>query len=100
MPAPVGEVFSRSLSAPVIGIGAGAGCDGQVLVTPDMLGLSELRTRYLKLYADLAGTVVDAVEAYVSEVKGGLFPGEEHGYPMGEDEQVRLRSGFPGTRSS
>ncbi len=53
VPAPVGEVFSRSLSVPVIGIGAGAGCDGQVLVTPDMLGLGEHWPRYLKRYADL-----------------------------------------------
>ncbi|MDP8951199.1 MAG: 3-methyl-2-oxobutanoate hydroxymethyltransferase [Actinomycetota bacterium] len=93
VPAPVGEVFSRSLSVPVVGIGAGAGCDGQVLVTPDMLGLGELWPRYLKRYADLAGTIVDAAATYVSEVKGGSFPDEEHGYPMDGDEEARLRSG-------
>jgi 3-methyl-2-oxobutanoate hydroxymethyltransferase len=92
VPAPVGELLSRDLAIPVIGIGAGAGCDGQVLVTPDMLGLQNtLSPRYLKRYADLADTVEDAVRFYVSEVKGGTFPAEEHGYPMDPEEEAKLR---------
>lgn len=95
VPAPVGELLSRSLTVPVIGIGAGAGCDGQVLVSTDMLGIQdELTPRYLKRYAALSGEMDRAVRSYLSEVKGGVFPGEEHVYDMqsGErDELQRLR---------
>jgi 3-methyl-2-oxobutanoate hydroxymethyltransferase len=93
VPAPVGALLSRSLSVPVIGIGAGVDCDGQVLVTPDMLGLQETLTpRYLKRYAHLAGAIEDAVRRYVSEVKAGTFPAEEHGYPMDPEEEAKLES--------
>ena len=93
VPAPVGMLLSRSLTVPVIGIGAGAGCDGQVLVTPDMLGLQEALTpRYLKRYAHLASAVEDAVRRYVSEVKAGTFPAEEHTYPMDPQEEAKLIS--------
>ena len=93
VPAAVGTLLSRSLAVPVIGIGAGAGCDGQVLVAPDMLGLQEeLAPRYLKRYAHLAGTVEDAVRRYVSEVKAGTFPSEEHVYPMDPEEEAKLES--------
>jgi len=92
VPAPVGALLSRSLTVPVIGIGAGIECDGQVLVTPDMLGLQNTLTpRYLKRYADLAGTVEEAVRSYVSEVKTGTFPAEEHGYPMDPEEEAKLK---------
>jgi 3-methyl-2-oxobutanoate hydroxymethyltransferase len=91
VPAPVGALFSRSLEVPVIGIGAGAGCDGQVLVITDMLGLQNTLTpRYLKRYANLADTVEDAVRSYVFEVKAGTFPGEEHGYAMDPEEETKL----------
>ncbi len=93
VPAPVGTVLSQSLTVPVIGIGAGAECDGQVLVTPDMLGLQNVLTpRYLKRYADLAGTVEEAVRSYVFEVKAGAFPAEEHSYPMDLEEEAKLKS--------
>jgi 3-methyl-2-oxobutanoate hydroxymethyltransferase len=92
VPAPVGALLSRSLTIPVIGIGAGIECDGQVLVTPDMLGLQNTLTpRYLKRYADLAGTVEEAVRSYVSEVKTGTFPAEQHGYPMDPEEEAKLK---------
>jgi len=91
VPAPVGMLLSRSLTVPVIGIGAGAGCDGQVLVTPDMLGLQEAMTpRYLKRYAHLASTAEAAVRRYVSEVKAGTFPTEEHTYSMDPQEEAKL----------
>ena len=93
VPAPVGMLLSRSLTVPIIGIGAGAGCDGQVLVTPDMLGLQEALTpRYLKRYAHLASAVEDAVRRYVSEVKAGTFPAEEHTYSMDPQEEAKLIS--------
>jgi 3-methyl-2-oxobutanoate hydroxymethyltransferase len=91
VPAPVGALLSRSLEVPVIGIGAGAGCDGQVLVITDMLGLQNpLTPRYLKRYANLAGMVEDAARSYVSEVKAGTFPGEEHVYTMDPEEEAKL----------
>ena len=91
VPAPVGELLSRSLTVPVVGIGAGAGCDGQVLVTPDMLGLQdELTPRYLKRYAGLSKTIETATREYLSEVKSGVFPAKEHSYPMDPEEEARL----------
>lgn len=91
VPAAVGSLVSRSLSVPVIGIGAGPGCDGQVLVTPDMLGVQDdLRPRYLKRYAELGPTIEDAARQYLSEVKSGAFPGKEHSYGMSEGEEERL----------
>lgn len=93
VPAPVGELLSRSLTVPVVGIGAGPGCDGQVLVTPDMLGVQdELTPRYLKRYAALSSTMEDAVHGYVSEVKSGAFPAAEHSYRMDPEEEERLQS--------
>ncbi|WP_235401210.1 3-methyl-2-oxobutanoate hydroxymethyltransferase [Rubrobacter aplysinae] len=91
VPAPVGEMLSRSLEVPVVGIGAGSGCDGQVLVSTDMLGIQEEMTpRYLKRYAALAGEMDRAVRDYLSEVKGGEFPGEEHAYGMENGEREKL----------
>ena len=91
VPAPVGEFLSRRLAVPVVGIGAGAGCDGQVLVTPDMLGLQDdLTPRYLKRYAGLSKTIETATREYLSEVKSGAFPAEEHSYPMDPEEEARL----------
>jgi 3-methyl-2-oxobutanoate hydroxymethyltransferase len=91
IPAPVGEILSRSLEVPVVGIGAGPGCDGQVLVSTDMLGLQEdLTPRYLKRYAALSGDMDAAVRSYLSEVKEGEFPGDEHVYGMESGEREKL----------
>ena len=91
VPAPVGKLLSESLTVPVIGIGAGPGCDGQVLVTPDMLGVQdELNPRYLKRYASLSSIMEEGVREYLSEVKSGVFPDEEHSYPMDREEAARL----------
>jgi 3-methyl-2-oxobutanoate hydroxymethyltransferase len=92
VPAPVGELLSRSLTVPVVGIGAGPGCDGQVLVTPDMLGVQdELTPRYLKRYAALSSTMEEGVREYLSEVKSGTFPAGEHSYRMDPAEEERLK---------
>lgn len=94
VPAPVGELLSESLTVPVVGIGAGPGCDGQVLVTPDMLGVQdELTPRYLKRYAALAPTMEEGVREYLSEVKAGTFPAAEHSYAMDPEEEARLTRG-------
>ena len=74
-----GEV-TESLTIPTIGIGAGPRCDGQVLVTRDMLGITGFKTKYLKRYADVGQMVSGAAEAYIREVKDGIFPTEEQGY--------------------
>jgi len=81
IPARLGTAVSRALAIPTIGIGAGPGCDGQVLVTPDLLGLfDDLRPRFVKQYADLGRAVVRAAEAYCREVRDGTFPGPEHSF--------------------
>jgi 3-methyl-2-oxobutanoate hydroxymethyltransferase len=81
VPAEMAQKITAALHIPTIGIGAGAGCDGQVLVTHDMLGLyEEIRPRFVKQYADLGKAVVRAVEEYCREVREGTFPAAEHGF--------------------
>ncbi len=81
VPAALAAEVSRSLAVPTIGIGAGPGCDGQVLVLHDMLGLNEgFRPRFLKTYADLAGSVREAARAFADEVQDGRYPGKEHSF--------------------
>lgn len=81
VPAEVAQKITAALKIPTIGIGAGIGCDGQILVTHDMLGLfEELRPRFVKQYADLGGEVVRAVESYCREVREGVFPTAEHSF--------------------
>ena len=87
VPAPVAERITEELSIPTIGIGAGAGCDGQVLVYHDLLGLTEGHLpRFVKRYASLSREIRDALEAYAADVRAGRFPGEEHTYAMPEEE--------------
>ena len=80
MPADLGEEISRSLQIPTIGIGAGPGCDAQVLVIHDLLGLTEKPPKLAKAYADLRGTMTEAVEAFIADVERGEFPDTEHSY--------------------
>lgn len=80
VPAPVAEQVTRALEVPTIGIGAGAGCDGQVLVWPDMAGLSAWTPRFAKVYADLRSTLLDAARTYNDEVRSRAFPAHEHGF--------------------
>ena len=88
IPAPVAARITRELAIPTIGIGAGAECDGQVLVYHDLLGLTEGHLpRFVKRYANLSREIRDALEAYAADVRAGTFPGDEHAYPMSEDEQ-------------
>lgn len=79
VPAAVASRVSNALSIPTIGIGAGAGCDGQVLVMHDMLGLG-IKAKHSKVYADLKAAMGQAFAAYVGEVRSGAFPAQEHGY--------------------
>ena len=81
VPADLAEQIRVALKVPTIGIGAGAGCDGQILVAHDMLGLfTDLRPRFVKQYANVGRTITDAVDAYCREVREGTFPGREHGF--------------------
>lgn len=81
VPADLADRITRTISAPTIGIGAGAGCDGQVLVIHDLLGLSEgPKPRFVKAYANLRDHIADAAKAYQAEVRDGDFPGPEHTY--------------------
>jgi 3-methyl-2-oxobutanoate hydroxymethyltransferase len=81
IPADLAEKITSALKIPTIGIGAGVGCDGQILVTQDMLGLFEdFQPRFVKQYADLGRDVVQAVENYCRDVREGLFPAAEHGF--------------------
>ena len=87
VPSAVAERITETLSVPTIGIGAGAHCDGQVLVYHDLLGLTEGHLpRFVKRYASLSGAIRDALEAYVADVRSGRFPDESHTYAMPEEE--------------
>lgn len=81
IPAALAEKVAKKVSIPVIGIGAGGGVDGQVLVMQDMLGITkEFNPRFLRRYADLDKIITDATKNYISDVKRGGFPSEEEQY--------------------
>jgi len=81
IPSAVAARISKGLSIPTIGIGAGAQCDGQVLVLHDMLGLNEqFAPKFLKHYAKLGDSVRTAVQSFASEVRDGKYPGKEHSF--------------------
>lgn len=81
IPAALAERITASVRAPTIGIGAGPGCDGQVLVLPDLLGLNEgFSPRFLKRYANLSESVRDAVRAYGDDVRQRRYPDSEHSF--------------------
>jgi 3-methyl-2-oxobutanoate hydroxymethyltransferase len=81
VPSATAEKLTAAVKIPTIGIGAGLGCDGQILVTHDMLGLFEdFRPRFVKQYADLGLAIRRAAEDYCREVREGAFPAPEHGF--------------------
>jgi 3-methyl-2-oxobutanoate hydroxymethyltransferase len=87
VPAQVAETITQALSVPTIGIGAGPGTDGQVLVWHDMLGYYEGNApRFVKRYANLGDVVTDALARYAEEVREGTFPEQQHTYAMPEEE--------------
>jgi 3-methyl-2-oxobutanoate hydroxymethyltransferase len=87
VPAAVARSVSETLHVPTIGIGAGPGCDGQVLVWHDLLGLTDRRpARFVRRYAELGATIRQALEAYAADVRSGVFPAEEHTYSIPEEE--------------
>ena len=87
VPDAVARAVTAALTVPTIGIGAGAGTDGQVLVWHDMLGFYEGQApRFVKRYADLGEVIVDALSRYADDVRSGAFPEERHTYAMPEEE--------------
>ncbi len=92
VPAPVARAITARLHISTIGIGAGADCDGQVLVYHDMLGMFDRFTpRFVKQYADLNRQILDALSAFREDVAAGRFPEAEHVYGMDESELTAFR---------
>jgi 3-methyl-2-oxobutanoate hydroxymethyltransferase len=83
IPADIAREVTASLSVPTIGIGAGTGCDGQVLVSYDMLGMDDaFKPRFVRRYATLGATIRDAVSRYVEDVRGGAFPSDAESFTV------------------
>ena len=100
VPAQVATRITESLSIPTIGIGSGRGCDGQVLVFHDLLGLYDGKApRFVKRYADLAAETRTALERYAADVRSGAFPGDEHTYSIPEHELVAFEEALSGSRA-
>ena len=91
VPAKLAEIVTKELSIPTIGIGAGAQCDGQVLVYQDMIGMfSGFTPKFVKKYANIGDMMKEAFEEYNKEVKNGSFPSQEHTFKISEDVIEKL----------
>lgn len=91
VPAKLAKVISEKLSIPTIGIGAGAGCDGQVLVYQDVLGMfSDFTPKFVKRFANVGEIMTQAFKDYDAAVKGGSFPQEQHTYAIDDDVIEKL----------
>lgn len=91
VPAKLAEKITASVSIPTIGIGAGAGCDGQVLVYQDMLGMfSDFTPKFVKRFGDIGTMMKEAFQSYIKEVTEGTFPAQEHCFTIGDDVLDKL----------
>ena len=91
VPAPLAALITAKLDIPTIGIGAGAGCDGQILVYADMLGMfSDYCPKFVKSFADAGKVMKQGFKDYIDEVKAGTFPAEEHTFAMDESVLSKL----------
>jgi 3-methyl-2-oxobutanoate hydroxymethyltransferase len=87
IPADIAREITATLSIPTIGIGAGTGCDGQVLVSYDMLGMDEtFKPRFVRRYATLGQTIKDAVGSYIADVQTGAFPSDSESFSIAENK--------------
>jgi 3-methyl-2-oxobutanoate hydroxymethyltransferase len=87
IPADIAREITAAVTIPTIGIGAGVGCDGQVLVSYDALGMDEtFKPRFVRRYATLGQTIKDAISHYVEDVRGGQFPSDAESFTMGESK--------------
>lgn len=86
VPAKLAELITASIGIPTIGIGSGAGCDGQILVYQDMLGMfSDFTPKFVKKYADIGAIMKEAFAGYIEDTKNGSFPSEEHTFKIADD---------------
>ncbi len=93
VPAPVARVITASLKIPTIGIGAGADCDGQVLVFHDLVGIFKKFTpRFVKRYAHLDAAITKAVARYTADVRSGKFPAKKHSFGMKQAEWIQFKT--------
>ena len=91
----VAEIISETVSVPIIGIGSGVGCDGQVLVVQDLLGMyDKIKPKFAKRYMNLSEDIVKSLENYKNDVSSGTFPAEENWFSMDETELKKLRDHF------
>lgn len=92
VPAPLGELVAKSVAVPVIGIGAGSQVDGQVLVTHDMVGLfDKFVPKFVKQYAQIRPTIIDALKTFKKEVCNESFPASEHSFSMPDKTLEELK---------
>ncbi|HSR36744.1 MAG TPA: 3-methyl-2-oxobutanoate hydroxymethyltransferase, partial [Desulfurivibrionaceae bacterium] len=92
IPDRLAKAITEAISIPTIGIGAGSFCDGQVLVTHDLVGMFEkFVPRFVKQYANLAPQIKEAVVAFRDEVRSGVYPDAAHSFPMQDEVMARLR---------
>lgn len=83
VPAKLSEIITKSISIPTIGIGAGAGCDGQILVYQDMLGMfSNISPKFVKKFAEVGESMKNGFKRYIEEVNNGAFPSQEHTFSI------------------
>lgn len=91
VPSKIADKITEQVSIPTIGIGAGKGCDGQVLVYQDMLGMfSDFTPKFVKKYANIGEVMKEAFATYIKEVQSGEFPSEEHGYSVDDSVIEKL----------
>src|SRR5687767_9429535 len=91
VPAKIAAVISRELEIPTIGIGAGSGTDGQILLSYDLLGVfTDFKPKFTKRFANLTEVAVNGLKQYVAEVKSGRFPDEDHSYAVDDKEYDRF----------
>jgi 3-methyl-2-oxobutanoate hydroxymethyltransferase len=91
VPAKVARLISEQLTIPTIGIGAGVGCDGQILLCYDLLGVfTDFKPKFTKRYAKLTEVAVNGITQYVKEVKDGMFPDDDHSYTVNEAEYEKF----------
>ena len=95
IPAELAAIITDRLEIPTIGIGAGAGCDGQVLVYQDMLAMSERQPKFVRTFAPVGEMMKQAFMDYDSEVKAQTFPGKEHTYAIPDEVAEELRAKYP-----
>lgn len=97
VPAALAQLVTEQLHIPTIGIGAGAGCDGQVLVNQDMLGMfSDFVPKFVKRFAEAGEVMKTAFKQYIEEVQTGVFPAPEHTYKIDEEVMEKLRNDING----